>query len=58
MLAGAHSDVIGVIEHVSLLAQREREDEAHSEYLRARKRLLRRAQLSSGPRTSTATHRR
>jgi len=33
-------------EHVSLLAQRERESEAHAEYLRARKRLLRRARLS------------
>ena len=58
MLASAHSDVIGVIEHVSLLAQRERENEAHAEYLRARKRLLGRAQLSSGPSPSTASHRR
>ena len=32
MLEGAHSDVIGVIEHVSLLAQRERENEAHADY--------------------------
>jgi hypothetical protein len=40
------------------LPQRERENEARVEYLRARKRLLRRAQLSSGPRTSTAFHRR
>jgi len=47
-----------VIQHVSLLAQRERENEAHAKYLRARKRLLRCAQLSSGPRTSTASNRR
>ena len=46
MLARAHGDAIGVTEHVSLLAQRERESEAHAEYLRARKRLLRRARLS------------
>jgi hypothetical protein len=58
MLAGTHGDAIGVTEHVSLLAQRERESEAHAEYLRARKRLLRRARLSSGLRPATASHRR
>jgi hypothetical protein len=50
MLANADGDEIGVIEHISLLAQRERESEAQAEYLRARKRLLRRARLTSGSR--------
>ena len=52
-MLGAYNDGgIGVTEQVALVAQRQLENDAHSEYLRARKRLLRRAHLRSTSRTS------
>jgi hypothetical protein len=52
-LLGAYNDgATGVTEHVALVAQRQLENEAQSEYLRARKRLLRRAHLRSTSRAS------
>jgi hypothetical protein len=47
MLAATNIPATSAGEQVSLLAQRARENEAHVEYLRARKRLLRRAGLRS-----------
>lgn len=47
MLGAYNNRTIGVIEQVDLVAQRELENEAHAEYLRARKRLLRRAHVRS-----------
>jgi hypothetical protein len=47
MLAEVNGKADRADEQVSLMAQRERERDAHVEYLRARKRVLRRAQLSS-----------
>lgn len=47
MLAEVNGEPYRASEQVSLMAQRERERDAHVEYLRARKRVLHRAQISS-----------
>ena len=47
MLSACDGHAVNVAEQVALLAQRHRENEAHGEYIRARKRLLRSARLAS-----------
>jgi hypothetical protein len=52
MLGTYNDGATGVTERVALVAQRQLENEAQAEYLRARKRLLRRAHLRSTSRAS------
>ena len=47
MLSACNGHAVSVADHVALIAQRYRENEAHDEYIRARKRLLRSARLHS-----------
>lgn len=47
MLSACDGHAVNVADHVALLAQRHRENDAHGEYIRARKRLLRSARLPS-----------
>jgi len=52
-MLGAYDELgIDVTEQVALVSQRQLENEAHAEYLRARKRLLRRAHLRPTSKTS------
>ena len=46
MLSACNGYAVKVADHVALLAQRQRENDAHGEYIRARKRLLRVARLT------------
>ena len=47
MLSACDGDALNVADHVALIAQRHQENDAHDEYIRARKRLLRSARLTS-----------
>jgi len=47
MLSACNGHAVSVVDHVAFLAQRHRENDAHGEYIRARKRLLRSARLTS-----------
>jgi len=47
MLESCNGDATSATEQVALVAQRQKENEAHAEYHRLRKRLLRRARLDS-----------
>ena len=47
MLSACNGHAVNVADHVALLAQRHRENDAYGEYIRARKRLLRSARLTS-----------
>ncbi len=47
MLSACDGHAVNVADHVALIAQRHRENDAHDEYIRARKRLLRSARLIS-----------
>lgn len=47
MLSACSGHAVNLADHVDLLAQQHRENDAHDEYIRARKRLLRRSRLTS-----------
>jgi hypothetical protein len=47
MLSACNGSSLNVADQVALIAQRQRENDAHDEYIRAHKRLLRRSRLAS-----------
>jgi hypothetical protein len=47
MLSACNGPAVNVADHVALIGQVQRENDTHDDYIRARKRLLRSARLTS-----------
>jgi hypothetical protein len=54
MLSACNGDAVNVADQVALTAQRYRENDAHDEYIRARKRLLRSSRSPRPPKLPSA----
>jgi hypothetical protein len=57
MLSACNGHAVNVADQVALIAQRQRENDAHAEYIRARKRLLRSSRLIPASKSSQRVRR-